>query len=60
MPVFLEGFFLLFAAASVREADELALPLGASKTSSISSVDVARAVAAMLDGPVPTSVTSTI
>jgi hypothetical protein len=27
--VFLEGFFLLFAAASVRDADELALPLGA-------------------------------
>jgi uncharacterized protein YbjT (DUF2867 family) len=26
--VFLEGFFLLFAAASVRDADELALPLG--------------------------------
>jgi uncharacterized protein YbjT (DUF2867 family) len=40
--VFLEGFFLLFAAASVREADELALPLGASKTSPVSSVDVAR------------------
>ena len=29
--VFLEGFFLLFAAASVRDADELALPMGASK-----------------------------
>src|SRR5499425_1717791 len=27
--VFLEGFFLLFAAASVRDADELALPMGA-------------------------------
>src|SRR5271167_5093525 len=46
--VFLEGFFLLFAAASVRDADELALPLGASKTSPVSSVDVARAVAAIL------------
>ena len=34
--VFLEGFFLLFAAASVRDADELALPLGASKTSPVS------------------------
>src|SRR5437588_8946330 len=51
--VFLEGFFLLFAAASVRDADELALPLGASKTSPISSVDVARAVAAILDDPAP-------
>src|SRR5437588_610081 len=51
--VFLEGFFLLFAAVSVRDADELALPLGASKTSPISSVDVARAVAAILDDPAP-------
>ena len=34
--VFLEGFFLLFTAASVRDADELALPLGASKTSPVS------------------------
>jgi uncharacterized protein YbjT (DUF2867 family) len=47
--VFLEGFFLLFAAASVRDADELALPLGASRTSPISSVDVA----AILDDPAP-------
>jgi hypothetical protein len=38
-------FFLLLAAASVRDADELALPLGASKTSPISSVDVAPAPA---------------
>src|SRR5271165_6301437 len=51
--VFLEGFFLLFAAASVRDADELALPMGASKTSPVSSVDVARAVAAILDDPAP-------
>src|SRR5437588_2999231 len=51
--VFLEGFFLLFAAASVRDTDELALPMGASKTSPISSVDVARAVAAILDNPAP-------
>ncbi len=51
--VFLEGFFLLLAAASVRDADELALPMGASKTSPVSSVDVARAVAAILDDPAP-------
>jgi hypothetical protein len=37
--VFLEGFFLLLAAASVRDADELALPMGAGKTSPVSSVD---------------------
>jgi uncharacterized protein YbjT (DUF2867 family) len=49
--VFLEGFFLLFASASVRDADELALPMGTSKTSPVSSVDVARAVAVILDNP---------
>jgi hypothetical protein len=47
--IFLEGFFLLLAAASVRDADELALPMGASKTSPVSSVDVA----AILDDPAP-------
>ena len=51
--VFLENFFLLLAAASVRDADELALPIGAGKTSPVSSVDVARAVAAILDDPAP-------
>jgi uncharacterized protein YbjT (DUF2867 family) len=51
--VFLEGFFLLLAATSVRDADELALPMGAGKTSPVSSVDVARAVAAILDDPAP-------
>jgi uncharacterized protein YbjT (DUF2867 family) len=51
--VFLEGFFLRFAAANVREADELALPLGSAKTSPISAVDVARAVSVILDDPVP-------
>jgi uncharacterized protein YbjT (DUF2867 family) len=51
--VFLEGFFLLLAAASVRDADELALPMGASKTSPVSSVDLARAVATILDDPAP-------
>src|SRR6516225_3812103 len=35
--VFLEGFFLLFAAPGVRDADELALPMGAGKTSPVSS-----------------------
>ena len=51
--VFLEGFFLRFAAARVREADELALPLGRGKTSPISAVDVARAVSVILDDPTP-------
>jgi uncharacterized protein YbjT (DUF2867 family) len=40
--VFLDGFFRLFAAPGVRDADELALPMGNGKTSPISAVDVAR------------------
>ncbi|MBW4457569.1 MAG: NmrA family NAD(P)-binding protein [Nostoc indistinguendum CM1-VF10] len=49
--VFLEGFFLRLAAAGIRDNDELALPLGNSKTSPISAVDVARAVSEILDDP---------
>jgi uncharacterized protein YbjT (DUF2867 family) len=51
--VFLEGFFLRLAAMSVRETDELVLPLGNARTSPISAVDVARVVAAILDDPAP-------
>jgi uncharacterized protein YbjT (DUF2867 family) len=51
--VFLEGFFLRLAAGGVKESDTLILPLGASKTSPISAIDVARAVAAILDDPAP-------
>jgi uncharacterized protein YbjT (DUF2867 family) len=51
--VFLESFFLRLAAAGVRDNDELVLPLGNSKTSPISAVDVARAVAVILDDPTP-------
>jgi uncharacterized protein YbjT (DUF2867 family) len=51
--VFLEGFFRLFAAAGVRDADELALPMGGGRTSPISAVDVARAVAVVLENPEP-------
>ena len=50
--VFLEGFFLQLA-AGVRASDELALPMGGGKTSPISAVDVARAVATILDDPAP-------
>jgi uncharacterized protein YbjT (DUF2867 family) len=49
--VFLEGFFLLFAAPRVREADELALPMGRGKTSPVSAIDVARAASVILDDP---------
>jgi len=51
--VFLEGFFLQLATPSVRASDELALPMGGGKTSPISAVDVARAVAVILDDPAP-------
>src|SRR5499427_8476103 len=51
--VFLEGFFRLFAAPAVRDADELALPMGGGKTSPISAADVARAVSVVLDDPTP-------
>jgi uncharacterized protein YbjT (DUF2867 family) len=49
--VFLESFFLLLAAQGVRERDELVLPLGRGRTSPVSSLDVARAVATILDNP---------
>jgi uncharacterized protein YbjT (DUF2867 family) len=51
--VFLESFFLRLAAAGIKERDELTLPLGGSKTSPISAVDVARAVSIILDDPAP-------
>jgi uncharacterized protein YbjT (DUF2867 family) len=51
--VFLDGFFRIFVAPSVRDADELALPMGRGKTSPISALDVARAVSVVLDDPAP-------
>ena len=51
--VFLEGFFRQLAAPGIRGSDELALPMGVGKTSPVSAVDVARAVAAILDDPAP-------
>ena len=51
--VFLEGFFLTLVAPGVQTSGELALPMGGGKTSPISAVDVARAVAVILDDPAP-------
>ena len=51
--VFLEGFFQAAAAAVVRDNDALVLPLGRGRTSPISAMDVARAVALVLDEPAP-------
>jgi uncharacterized protein YbjT (DUF2867 family) len=49
--VFMEGFFLLLAAAGVRDSDALVLPLSGGRTSPISALDVARAVVSVLDEP---------
>ncbi len=51
--VFLDGFFLGRAAVGVRDSNALVLPLGDGRTAPISAVDVARAVAAVLDEPAP-------
>ena len=51
--VFFEGFFLVLAGVSVRTSDALMLPMGGGKISPISAVDVASAVAAILDDPAP-------
>ena len=50
---FIESFFAVLAANGVKEANELALPLGRGKTSPIAAVDVARALAVILDDPAP-------
>lgn len=51
--VFMEGFFLRFAAAGVRDRNALQLPLGQSRTSPICAADVADAVTAILVEPAP-------
>jgi uncharacterized protein YbjT (DUF2867 family) len=51
--VFLDGFFLIFVADSVREADQIRLPFGDGKTSPVAAEDVARVVAALLADPRP-------
>ncbi len=51
--VLLDGFFLIFTADSVREANEIRLPFGEGKTSPVAAQDVARVVAALLANPQP-------
>lgn len=51
--VFMEGFFLRFVAADIRDKDELILPLGNSKTSPVSAGDVSDAIAKILMNPAP-------
>jgi uncharacterized protein YbjT (DUF2867 family) len=51
--VFLEGFFLPLTGSSVRDRGRIELPFGNGKTSPVSTADVARVVAAVLDDPEP-------
>ncbi|HEX8772573.1 MAG TPA: NAD(P)H-binding protein [Pyrinomonadaceae bacterium] len=51
--VFFEGFFLIFAADSIRESNQIRLPFGDGKTSPVAAEDVARVVAALLAAPEP-------
>jgi uncharacterized protein YbjT (DUF2867 family) len=51
--VFLDGFFLVFAARSVRDRSRIEVPFGHGKTSPVAAADVARAVAAVLSDPGP-------
>jgi uncharacterized protein YbjT (DUF2867 family) len=51
--VFMEGFFLRFAAAGIKKADKLSLPMGSGRTSPICAQDVARSVAVILSDPQP-------
>ncbi|MEX2170046.1 MAG: NAD(P)H-binding protein [Pirellulales bacterium] len=46
--VLLDGFFLIFTADSVREADQIRLPFGKGKTSPVAVEDVARVIVAIL------------
>jgi uncharacterized protein YbjT (DUF2867 family) len=49
--VFLDGFFLLLIADSVRKSNQIRLPFGEGKTSPVAAEDVARVVAALLANP---------
>ena len=51
--VFLDGFFLIFTADTVRESNQIRLPFGEGKTSPVAAEDVARVIAALLANPQP-------
>jgi len=51
--VYLEGFFLIFTADSVRQSNQIRLPFGKGKTSPVAAEDVARVVAVLLANPQP-------
>jgi uncharacterized protein YbjT (DUF2867 family) len=49
--VLLDGFFLIFTSDSVRQSNQIRLPLGEGKTSPVAVEDVARVIAALLANP---------
>jgi uncharacterized protein YbjT (DUF2867 family) len=49
----MENFFLLFTADSVKEFDEIRLPLGSGRTSPVAVEDIARVLATLLANPQP-------
>src|SRR5881296_2683274 len=51
--VLLEGFFLPLTGPSIRDRGRIELPFGEGKTSPVSTVDVARVIAAVLADPGP-------
>ena len=51
--LFLEGFFLLFTADSIRESNQIRLPFGSGKSSPVAAEDVARVIATLLANPQP-------
>jgi uncharacterized protein YbjT (DUF2867 family) len=51
--VLMEGFFLPLARDSIRETNQIKLPLGEGKTSPVSVADVSRVIASALSDPEP-------
>jgi uncharacterized protein YbjT (DUF2867 family) len=51
--VLIEGFFLVLSRDSIREANQIRLPLGEGNTSPVAVADVSRVVASVLDNPEP-------
>src|SRR3954466_7302793 len=51
--VLLDGFFLVLTPETVRESDQIRLPLGDGKTSPVAVEDVARVIVAVLADPGP-------
>ena len=51
--VFMEGFFLMFTADSVRQSNQIRRPFGEGQTSPVAAADVARVVAVLLSNPQP-------